>query len=264
MRLKLQLKATPGDAISINYYYPLASSLYSLLRFGSPEFADFIHDQGFRAAGKTYKLFCFSLSFYKTKFFNGLLNFEDPRCTLLFSSPLNDEFFKVFLKGSFEKEIIKIMSPYHTSVLKIDDVQLLTKPDIHSEMKFSLLSPMVLSKKVITPSGNETQYYLRPDDIEDINRVLNGNLRNKYEALTGKSAVDKSIEFEWDKQYLASRERVTKKIRLDEYSDRPIDVIGTLAPFTIKGSRELIKIGYEAGFGEKNSMGFGMADVRRR
>jgi CRISPR-associated endoribonuclease Cas6 len=34
-----------------------------------------------------------------------------------------------------------------------------------------------------------------------------------------------------------------------------------MAPFTLKGDTELMKIGYEAGYGEKNSMGFGMAKV---
>ena|GEM_PF-6212384 len=34
-----------------------------------------------------------------------------------------------------------------------------------------------------------------------------------------------------------------------------------LAPFTARGPVELLQIGYEAGFGEKGSMGFGMAEV---
>jgi CRISPR-associated endoribonuclease Cas6 len=29
----------------------------------------------------------------------------------------------------------------------------------------------------------------------------------------------------------------------------------------VRGSAELIEIGYEAGFGEKNSMGFGMVEM---
>jgi CRISPR/Cas system endoribonuclease Cas6 (RAMP superfamily) len=34
-----------------------------------------------------------------------------------------------------------------------------------------------------------------------------------------------------------------------------------MAPFVVRGSVELIALGYEAGFGEKNSMGFGMVEV---
>lgn len=42
---------------------------------------------------------------------------------------------------------------------------------------------------------------------------------------------------------------------------RGIKVRGWLAPFTVEGSPELIELGYEAGFGSRNSMGFGMAEV---
>jgi CRISPR-associated endoribonuclease Cas6 len=36
-------------------------------------------------------------------------------------------------------------------------------------------------------------------------------------------------------------------------------VRGWLAPFTVEGSKALIELGYETGFGSRNSMGFGMA-----
>jgi CRISPR-associated endoribonuclease Cas6 len=36
---------------------------------------------------------------------------------------------------------------------------------------------------------------------------------------------------------------------------------GWLAPFTVEGSNELIRLGYETGFGARNSMGFGMAEA---
>jgi CRISPR-associated endoribonuclease Cas6 len=42
---------------------------------------------------------------------------------------------------------------------------------------------------------------------------------------------------------------------------RGINIRGWLAPFTVEGSKELIELGYEAGFGSRNSMGFGMAEV---
>jgi CRISPR-associated endoribonuclease Cas6 len=38
-------------------------------------------------------------------------------------------------------------------------------------------------------------------------------------------------------------------------------VRGWLVPFRVEGSKELIELGYEAGFGKNNAMGFGMAEV---
>ncbi|MDY7019205.1 MAG: CRISPR-associated endoribonuclease Cas6, partial [Chloroflexota bacterium] len=43
-----------------NYNYPLASAVYSFLAAGDPSFSDFLHEQGFPHAGKTFKLFTFS------------------------------------------------------------------------------------------------------------------------------------------------------------------------------------------------------------
>jgi CRISPR-associated endoribonuclease Cas6 len=63
----------------------------------------------------------------------------------------------------------------------------------------------------------------------------------------------------WDRAYLDEAARRGR--RASVLTDiRGIKVRGWLAPFTIEGSPELIEIGYEAGFGARNSMGFGMAE----
>ena len=41
-----------------------------------------------------------------------------------------------------------------------------------------------------------------------------------------------------------------------------IKIRGWFMHFTIQGNSELIRIGYEAGFGENNSAGFGMVEVQ--
>ena len=55
--------------------------------------------------------------------------------------------------------------------------------------------------------------------------------------------------------------KIQKLITLKEGKSDETKIKGTLAPFTIRAPRELIEIGYECGFGEKNSMGFGMVKV---
>lgn len=37
-----------------------------------------------------------------------------------------------------------------------------------------------------------------------------------------------------------------------------------MCPITIEGNPELIKLAYESGLGEKNSMGFGMLETETR
>lgn len=48
--------------------------------------------------------------------------------------------------------------------------------------------------------------------------------------------------------------------RLIDY--KGIKIRGVMAPFTARGNVELLKLGYSAGFGEKNSLGFGMVEVK--
>jgi CRISPR-associated endoribonuclease Cas6 len=43
--------------------------------------------------------------------------------------------------------------------------------------------------------------------------------------------------------------------------EHPIEIIANEIPFTLSGNSELIKVGYECGFGEKNSTGFGMVEL---
>ena len=64
----------------------------------------------------------------------------------------------------------------------------------------------------------------------------------------------------FDQRYIDKREgRVT---RLVDY--KGIKIRGVISPFHVIGTPELIRIGYECGFGDKNSAGFGMADVSRK
>ena len=55
--------------------------------------------------------------------------------------------------------------------------------------------------------------------------------------------------------------RVQKLIALKEGRSDETMVKGTLAPFRLQAPKELIEVGYECGFGEKNSQGFGMVKV---
>lgn len=64
----------------------------------------------------------------------------------------------------------------------------------------------------------------------------------------------------FDQAYIDKRKgRVT---RLVDFKGTKIR--GVFAPFHVIGAPELIRIGYECGFGDKNSMGFGMVEILRQ
>lgn len=259
MRLKISLQAKELKPISFNYHYQFSSAIYLLLKFGSPEFSDFLHNNGYKLNGKQYKLFTFAVKFESYRTLNSSILPTSPNINLTVSSPKIDEFIKNFVIGSFDRTFFYISFAGDENKFLIKNMELLPEPDYADEMKFAMNSPMILST-VKEYNGKLSPYYLRPNEIEEINRILSQNLRNKYELLYNKK-VEGKVEIEWDKEYLSRNSRVTKKVTINENGRYPVDVIGILAPFKVKGEKELIKVGYESGFGEKNSMGFGMVEL---
>lgn len=259
MRLKLFLEAE-DDYLTCNYNYSLSSAIYNLLNLGSPEFAKFLHDKGYYHLGKNYKLFTFALRFSDIQITNAKIKLNSNKASLFITSPLIDEFIKSFIMGLFEQKKMTITSFYNYFTFKIKQIEMLPSIEFKNEMNFQLLSPMVLSTKK-EREGKLRQYFLRPYDREDINRVLKKNLKNKYELIYNKKMEDTELELEWDKDYLSRHAKVIKKVTINENSKDSVDIIGIQAPFKLRGNPELIKIGYECGFGEKNSMGFGMANI---
>ena len=259
MRLLLTLKADEGSLISFNYHYHLSAAIYKLLQFGSKEFSAFLHDIGYKLDGKAYKLFTFALRFDKYTNLQNAIRLDEPKSFLFISSPLIDDFIKNFVIGTFENQIIDLTELNFPIRFKISFVETIPPPKFQEEMFFKMITPMVLST-VREYNGKVSQYFLRPDDAKDINRVLTKNLQNKFNALYNKE-IKENIELDWDKDYLNKTKRITKKITINQHGKFPIDVIGLNAPFRLSGNPDLIRVGYECGFGEKNSMGVGMAEI---
>lgn len=259
MRLKIELHTNQTKKLPFNYHYQFSSAIYLLLKFGSPEFSDYLHNIGYKLNGKQYKLFTFSLKFEKYTTNQNEILLESPRLYLTISSPKIEEFIKNFVVGSFERTFFYISFGGDEHKFLIKNMELLPEPEFSDEMSFILNSPIVLST-VKEYNGKLSPYYLRPDEKDEINRILTNNLRNKFELINQKTSTG-SVEIEWDENYIKRHPRITKKITINENGRFPVDVIGIQSPFTIKGDIGLIKTGYRCGFGEKNSMGFGMAEV---
>lgn len=259
MRLKISLRITELKPISFNYHYQISSAIYLLLKFSSSEFSNFLHNKGYKLNGKQYKLFSFALKLEKYKTTQREIILESPNVNLIVSSPNIDDFIKNFVIGSFERTFFFISFGGREHKFIIRNMELLPEPEFKQEMSFTMISPMVLST-LKEFNGKLSPYYLRPEDKEEINRILTQNLRNKYELINNK-VTNGEVNIFLDEDYLKKHSRITKKITINEFGRNPVDVIGIQAPFKISGDPELIKVGYQCGFGEKNSMGFGMTEV---
>jgi CRISPR-associated endoribonuclease Cas6 len=251
MRVKLTLLASKqATVLPLNYNHAVASLIYDTLGNASTDFATRLHDEGFSADGRRFKLFTFSrLTTQRSRLQGNHLLVKDPIITLQISSPLS-EFVEHFVTGLFQSESFNIAGACFT----LQQAETLPTPAFIERMSFRALSP-------ITESVRDEQggvRFLSPED--DWSEIMRRNLLRKYQALHGHAPSDDRLRWTWDQAYLTEAARRGR--RASVLTDiRGIKVRGWLAPFTVEGSRELMEIGYEAGFGARNSMGFGMAET---
>ncbi len=160
-----------------------------------------------------------------------------------------------WLLSSPIKGFIKALAAYIASrrVLEVADIGPkvtesieIPTPNLGGQARFSCLAPIV----VLTADGKRFQ---TPDSPE-FGRYLRQNMLRKYAALNaGSLPEDDSLSVTFDADCLQTR-RGTKRIPFGNSQ-----ITGPLRPFTVRGSAELIALGYQAGFGLYNAEGFGMA-----
>ena len=250
MRVRLGFSALrKGTELPLDHQHAVASLIYSALDSGSTEFAAKLHDVGFQSGGRTFKFFTFSRVLTHKAFRNGdQLVLEDPNIELQVSSPVN-EFIEHLVAGLSRQEKLQIAN----GRFRLTHSELIPPPRFAERMSFRALSPITESVRV---APDHPTFLSLADNWSE---VMQRNLRRKYEALHGHSPEDQRLVWTWDKDYIDNADRRRK--RLSVLRDiHGIKVRGWLAPFVAEGSRELIELGYEAGFGARNSMGFGMSE----
>lgn len=252
MRIKLIFRANEERAsIPLNYNYAVSALIYKTIANSSPEFAQKLHENGFAVGEKTFKLFTFSRIETKDAFVDfksKRIFLNNPFIKLQVSSPIPD-FLQNFVFGTFTQREFRI----DKAEFSLDSAETLDEPEIAEEMNFRALSPITSS---IRNEKNETVYLLPKDNWSEI---VTRNLQRKYEALYGKTLPNSKIEWKWNEEYFADEKKQKKAEKLIDI--KGIKVRGWLAPFSVKGDKELIKLGIETGFGNKNSQGFGMAEA---
>ena len=249
MRIRVVCDAGKGIKIPLNYNHYLASVIYSFLETSDPEYAYFLHTDGYLYGDKHFKLFTFSQLMARHNIEGEYIRFHSI-VNWFVSSP--QELFLVnFMSSLLEKRELVV----HNNRLMVRDVEIQQTPIFNQEMKFRCLSPITISTKKERNHKIVTHYCL-PTEPE-FSELVRQNLIKKYEIIYDQRPANDSFTMIFDEEYIKKHGgRVTKLIRY-----RDIDIRGVLCPFLAIGSKELMCVGYECGFGDKNSAGFGMVDI---
>lgn len=250
--MRIQILADVGKQITlpINYNHLLVGAIYRFLAESNPEYADFLHNEGYQVAEKRFKLFTFSQLMAERRRITGEQIHFRSTLTWFVSSPI-EQFLSHFADTLLTQGRLSIGQQQ----LKILDVNIPRTPRFQPEMSFRCLSPIVMSA-VREHEGQRRTHYCLPDDSQ-LSELIRQNLIRKHEAIHGRTPQDDTLSFRFDDNYIRRKQgRVTRLVDF-----KGIKIRGILCPFRVSGSPTLIQVGYECGFGDKNSAGFGMVEV---
>lgn len=258
MRLKILLEQTrPNQLIPINYQYYLSSFIYNTLESSDSEYSKWLHDNGFKSGNKAFKFFTFSLLALKDwEQKNGYIKIKSPRIEFKISL-YTQKTAEKFVIGMFQNKSVEIFDRNTRANFKIKTIEAEPEPEIRDTMKFRAKSPIAIKQN---RKSEDEDIYISPDH-PNFTELMKKNLEEKYVAkcMTENERINiKGID---EINILGEHKGKLIKIREGDYSETCVK--GYFCTFEIKGNPEIIKLGYDTGFGINNSLGFGFVEAHR-
>lgn len=246
MRLKIELIQNKCEGLDMNYNYYLSSLCYYFIEKSNKDFACKLHNEGFESGNKVFKLFTFSnLICSKYEIDGSYITFKDVVYWYV-SSPI-EEFILYFAQSLLDEGVVKVGN-VEFNVL---DVELMKSPSFKGRMKFKAVAPIVVNTGNIE-DGEFKQYYLSVED-EKFKENIKNNLIRKYYAIH--KCLPDNLNFSMT---ILNADKCSRGKRIKIKNSF---IKGYMPLFQVEGSEELIKVGYEAGVGSKNSQGFGLVEI---
>ncbi len=220
-----------GARVPVDYHYPLSSYMFNAIREGDEELAREIHD---------------SMDF-KPVTFSEISNpgYVENKKTLIFNKDEGYLIFSSHRKDVMEALVTGILSfgavYIQNAVFPVKQVEILKEPEIKGRMRFKTISPIVISTPRDDVEAGEKKE-LSPADIRWYD-IFNRNLKKKYMQFFGKERKgDVNVRI--------------YNLKSKKYHS-PGPVTAYKMEFEIHGDKELIKLGFQSGFGRRTAQGFG-------
>jgi CRISPR-associated endoribonuclease Cas6 len=260
MRLKLTLTpCTDHCLLPINYQYPLSAAIYKIIEQVDDKYSAFLHNEGYKLRGKSFKLFSFSDLHVPFRIQGDRLHINGSPASLIITFHI-DEAATNFIKGLFINQQLDIADKISRTQFSVTNVQLL--PDSfasvhHTEPEVVLqpLSPLVVGRK-----NNKGNYdFLSPADL-DFNEWLIHNWIEKYKAINGSTSEDvEIIRNRIGIQLLTPKKEIKSRlITIKAFTPEQTQIRGFTKFFMkVKAPKALLELAMNAGLGLYNAMGMG-------
>lgn len=242
MRIKINLLSLSPVSIPIEYNYNIYLGLRKLL-------FDFVGTHKPKLYNKYKKIFpgfTFSqLMIPKRNIEYGFIEITGAYLSFFVSS-MDDTFMEYLTKAVNHAGEFSV----HNKTFKLKKIEVVEDPEFSTEMKFRMLSPLLLIKEI-----DGKAVFVRPED-GDLDDIFSRHLADKYNTLYKTGYTGNQIKFELDQDYLERRKSLTRLLTI-----RNINYKTILAPFHLTGEVDLIKFAYTNGIGDKTHYGLGMIDL---
>jgi CRISPR-associated endoribonuclease Cas6 len=259
------LRNSVSNRIPINYQYELSAWLYRIVEKSSPEFSHFLHEKGYTVGHKHFKLFTFSNLYIPT------YQIDKEKSQLVIQSPTIqwqvsfcvDEAAEHFIQGLFLHQHLTLADKRTKVEFTITGVEVQPPPIFTEVMRFRTLSPLCVSIAE-ERNGKLMPQYLSPDDNRFADAFF-ANLVQKYIAAGMQmpqpvgEAADASEEVPMQLRLLSAPK--SRLLTIKAGTREESRVRGFTFDFDLQAPASLLEFGYQAGFGEKNSLGFGCVEV---
>ncbi|MDF9796275.1 CRISPR-associated endoribonuclease Cas6 [Catalinimonas alkaloidigena] len=258
MRFNLILNITSRNKVlPINYQYPLHSWIYKVIQSADAEFSQFLHDEGYALGYKKFKLFTFSpLNSRPFKIFK-----KDERIGLygdevqLQISFLVNQAAEKFIMGLFMGQKFSLGDQVSQVDFEVVRIEAQPRPEFQESMRYRCLSPVVISVK---EEGKEKPQYKGPD-YPAYKALFLKHLFQKSLAVPQSAEVEQGQYMEEGWRFCLLNQPRMKGVHIKQHTPGHTQVIGYQYDFELSAPPEVHKMAYYAGFGEKNSLGFGFA-----
>lgn len=230
--------------IKLNLQYNHIVQAVILKWLSDKNYTKFIHDTGYKCGNRTYKLYTFSR-------LQGRFSIDSKEKTITYYnevkleiSAVDDKFLSYLVNGIIINDEVRLGN----NMVSVKEVRC-TKNILKSGDKVYTKSPIV-TYSTFQDNEKKKTYYYSPFESE-FSELIRKNLIKKYNAAYGvrPENCDFSIEAVHNSK-LKEKVLVYKKTVIK----------GWTGEFILKGSKELINMGYNSGFGSKNSQGFGCVE----
>ncbi len=263
-KISLHLSDPEKNILPINYQYEISAWIYNTIQLADPAFSMWLHEKGYSSGAQRFKFFTFSNIMFAAKGYT----VEDDRLRILVSpceliiSFLIEEAAMPFITGIFRSQVFSI-GDFKTSVgFIVSSVERMPDPEFESQMTFKMLSPIIIGKSRLTEGGKGTEY-LNPVH-PDYEKLFFQNLQRKVEIYKMQKHETLTVpDFSYCRLEVLNEPR-SKNILVKNGKREATHVRGFNYQCRITSPVEWMRVGYYAGFGEKNSLGFGCGVVMKK